>query len=125
MGVGATVNTLVIENEIEAKAGDLVELIGLAATNMPAVAGVSQTGIQIPNREQRRRGVIVSATGDTTLYLGSISGALAAGSASVTGVVNTAVVNNVIHAQVGDGARINASGSASAAEGTLKSTHLI
>ena len=53
--------------------------------------------------------------------MGAASGALAIGTASVTGVVSTAVVQNRIRAQVGNGVRINASsaGGASAAEGAF------
>ena len=84
-------------------------LIGLAATSMPSISGVSQAGIAIPNRAERRRGVAVYAGGDFKLYMGAASGALAIGTASVTGVVSTAVVQNRIRAQVGNGVRINAS----------------
>ena len=41
-----------------------------------------------PNRAERRRGVAVYAGGDFKLYMGAASGALAIGTASVTGVVS-------------------------------------
>ena len=121
IGAGATVNTVIVENAVTAQVGDLADLIGLAAASMPSISGVSQAGIAIPNRAERRRGVAVYAGGDFKLYMGAASGALAIGTASVTGVVSTAVVQNRIRAQVGNGVRINASsaGGASAAEGAF------
>ena len=114
-------NTVIVENAVTAHVGDLADLIGLAAASMPSISGVSQAGIAIPNRAERRRGVAVYAGGDLKIYMGAASGALAIGTASVTGVVSTAVVQNRIRAQVGNGVRINASsaGGASAAEGAF------
>lgn len=109
VGAGATVHTMVVENAVTAKIGDLSDLIGLAAVSMPSISGVSQAGIAIPNRAERRRGVTVYAGGDFKLYMGAASGALSVGAASIAGVVSTAVVQNRIHAQVGNGVRINAS----------------
>ena len=83
MGAGATVHTVVVENAVTAHVGDLADLIGLAAASMPSISGVSQAGIAIPNRAERRRGVAVYAGGDLKLYMGAASGALAVGAASV------------------------------------------
>ena len=69
----------------------LSELIGLAATSVPSPSGGGQAGIAIPNREERRRGVAVYAGGNMQLYMGSASGALAVGTASVSGVVKMCI----------------------------------
>lgn len=87
---GATLNTVVLQNLIEA----------IVAGGCTITANAGAAGLDVPNRTGKRKGVIVSATGDETMYLISISGAVSTGTAAIAGVVNTLVVKNTVRAQI-------------------------
>ena len=82
-GVGASINTLVMENVVQALAGNDVNL---TANCIPAVS----VGISVPNREERRKGVVFSAFGNSEVYMATVSGAAAA-TGSGAGVIATVV----------------------------------
>ena len=97
-GVGATVNTTVLENEVSATIADAARIIAHA---IPASESGQAAGVPIPGRSERRRGVILRANADNRILLASMSGG-AAGTAGVAGVVNTLVDKNTVRAAVGD-----------------------
>ena len=92
-GVGVNLDTAVLNNTIDAIVGDWAELI---AGGITVAQGVT-TGIQTPNREERRHGVILSATGREDITLVSVAAAGGLENA-VSGVVNTLVVSNKTNA---------------------------
>ena len=96
-GVGATVNTTVLENEVSATIADAARIIAHA---IPASESGQAAGVPIPGRSERRRGVILRANADNRILLASMSGG-AAGTAGVAGVVNTLVDKNTVRAAGG------------------------
>ena len=92
-GVGVNLDTAVFKNTIDSIVGDWAELI---AGGITVAQGVT-TGIQTPNREERRHGVILSATGREDITLVSVAAAGGLENA-VSGVVNTLVVSNKTNA---------------------------
>ena len=90
--MGATVNVLLLENTIEALAG-----IGCVLSAGAGTSGVMTTANSVT---KKRKGVIVLAAGSQTIYLISIAGT-AGGSAAISGVVNTLIIQNKITAQIG------------------------
>ena len=97
-GVGATVNTAVLENNVSATIADAARVIAHA---IPASESSQAAGVQIPGRSERRRGVILRANADNRILIASMSGGFA-GTAGVVGVVNTLVDKNTVRAAVGD-----------------------
>ncbi|MEN6340037.1 MAG: hypothetical protein ABFD03_07915, partial [Clostridiaceae bacterium] len=96
---GATISTVVYTNTVKA-------IVGQSAVILSGGAG---TGLTLPNRASKRRGVFISATANEDMVLISISAAIS-GSASGTGVINTLVMRNIVHALVQPSANITASG---------------
>ena len=96
---GATLSTVVYTNTVKA-------IVGQSAVILSGGAG---TGLSLPNRASKRRGVFISATANEDMVLISISASLS-GSAAVTGVINTLVMKNIVHALVQPSANITASG---------------
>jgi len=101
-GVGITASTAVLNNTVEALVGDSAQLIAHAAAS--SEHGLS-AGVQLPNRTDRRRGVIVRASAENRILLASMSGG-GAGTAGVSGVVNTLVDKNTVRAVVGNSVKI-------------------
>ena len=101
-GVGATLSTAVYGSAIEARVGRNVVMYAGAAG-----AGAAGAGVATPNRSDRRRGILISATGNEMLILVAVS-AGAAGTAGVAGVVNTLVAKNSVTASVGAGSSLYA-----------------
>ncbi|NCB91906.1 MAG: hypothetical protein EOM40_04945, partial [Clostridia bacterium] len=97
--VGATISTAVVNNTVKSLVGSFAQLVSLAVS--------SSTGIQIPNREEKRKGVVVYANAQEDIIMVSI-GAAASGSTAVSGVINTLVVKNVIQASVREHGTISA-----------------
>ena len=114
-GVGITISTAVLKNEVYATVGDYVSLI---ASGNFASGSVTDAGIKTPNREERRRGVIISATAGERIIMGSVSAA-AGGTAGVSGVINTLVVRNIVKATMGDNFKVEANGDAEGYTATL------
>jgi len=104
-GAGAAVSTAVLQNTVEA----LVAEDAALTANGKLQANINDSGLKLPNRKERRRGVVVSATGEENMLMISVSGA-GGGTAGVAGVINTLVAGNTYRAKV-DGATLNASGS--------------
>ncbi len=94
--VGATVSTLVLENEIIAGLGDGVTAIAYAAPS---------GGVTLGSKGQKRRGVIVQAEADAMQLLMSVGGSVG-GKAGASGLVNTTVTGNTVRATVGTGGEI-------------------
>lgn len=92
---GASINTAVLKNNVQANVGTYTNLVITGAPGAGAVSG----GIQIPNRNERRHGVVVYAGGREDVILVSV-GAAASGNVAVNGVVNTLVVQNIVRATV-------------------------
>ncbi len=90
VSVGLTLSTVVLENLIEA----------IIAGGCTITANAATAGLDVPNRDTKRKGVIVSATANATMFLISVSGAASAGSGAGAGVVNTLVVRNTVRAQI-------------------------
>lgn len=99
-GVGATIQTLVMENNILAQVLDFSSITALASVS-------GGTGVKVPNREERRKGLSVYADLNSNLLFASVSGA-AAGTAAVGGVVDTVVINNTTLAVIGNHVAVNA-----------------
>ena len=102
-GVGATLSTLILKNTVYADVQDYARVVGHANTTLTGL-----TGIALYNRAERRQGVVVAATAGLQLVMASVSGAAAAGSAAVSGVVNTLVAQNSIQAKIGNHVAVNA-----------------
>ncbi|HWP21633.1 MAG TPA: hypothetical protein VN417_02730 [Candidatus Cryosericum sp.] len=96
---GATLSTVVYTNTVKAIVGQSTVIL----------SGGAGTGLSLPNRASKRRGVFISATANEDMVLISISASLS-GSAAVTGVINTLVMKNIVHALVQPSANITASG---------------
>jgi len=94
-GVGATISTMVVQNKVLATVGDSAKMIAHAVLN---TTGSTGGGFQLPNRSDKRRGIVISANANTRLLMASISGA-AGSTAGASGVVNTRVYKNEIKAQ--------------------------
>ena len=107
VGVGATVSTVVVQNQICTTIGDNVTL---------RAGAVGNGGVRLPNRSEKRRGVILSANADTQVLMASVSGAAGIGTAGVSGVVNTLVLKNTVKATVGENGVIEAGYSEEEAE---------
>jgi hypothetical protein len=90
--IGATIDTAVYKNVVTVSVDNAVVT---AHCNYH-----SPVAIKLPNRENRRRGVVVSATSDNTIMTFAVCGAIS-GNAAVNGVVNTLVVENCVKALVG------------------------
>ncbi len=103
VGVGATIHTAIMNNNVKASTGDDSHITGYAMNT------ATDAGIKLPgeNRTQRRHGVIVNANNNSTIFMLSASGA-ASGNVSVTGVVNTLLVNNQVEASIGKNTAVNA-----------------
>ncbi|MGN0184806.1 MAG: beta strand repeat-containing protein, partial [Aristaeellaceae bacterium] len=99
VGVGATVSTMVVQNEVLTTIGNNVTL---------RASAVGHGGVRLPNRSDKRRGVILSANADTQLLMASVSGAAGIGTAGVCGVVNTLVIKNTVKVTVGENGVIEA-----------------
>ncbi len=97
--IGATVSTLVLENIVSSTLGDEVTAIAYAGS------GAANAGVKLPNRDERRKGVLVNANSLSELLMVSVSGGVG-GSAGVVGVVNTLVLKNKVNASVGNNARV-------------------
>ena len=104
VSVGATVSTVVVQNQVLATIGSNVTLRARAA--------VVNGGVELPNRSgkrsEKRRGVVISANAYTQLVMASVSGSVAGGNVSVSGVVNTLVFKNTVKATVGENGIIEA-----------------
>jgi hypothetical protein len=98
-GVGATIVTAVLRNEINAGAGNNTDITAYA------MRMGSEAGILTSNRQQRRKGIVISALGAEDILMLGI-GASGASSAAVSGVVDTLVVMNKVNAKVGNNARM-------------------
>ncbi|MDD3402964.1 MAG: hypothetical protein PHQ72_06365 [Hespellia sp.] len=98
VGIGATVSTLVMENQVVARIMDYTRITALALTG---------SGIKIPNRTERRNGLAVYSNLTSDLLMASISGAVA-GNVSVGGVVDTIVMNNLVTSSIGNHVSANA-----------------
>ena len=96
---GATISTVVQSNTVKALVGNHANL---------SSKGIG-SGIAVPNREGKRRGIIIHADAKERIIMASIS-AGAAGTAAVNGVINTLVVENTIIASVGENAELTAAG---------------
>ncbi|MDO4545395.1 MAG: hypothetical protein Q4C25_04495, partial [Bacillota bacterium] len=94
--VGATISTAVVKNDIQVDIG--VWTIMAAATSATASSS-SSGGIKTPNREDKRKGVIISATGQEDIIMISVSAGAGTQNA-ITGVINTLVVKNIVKATV-------------------------
>ncbi|MDY6180230.1 MAG: hypothetical protein SPI15_05205 [Candidatus Faecousia sp.] len=77
---------------------------------------VGNGGVRLPNRSEKRRGVILSANADTQVLMASVSGTAGIGTAGVSGVVNTLVIKNTVKATVGENGVIEAGFSEEEAE---------
>jgi hypothetical protein len=64
-GAGATIATLVIGNSVNTRIGNRAKMIAHAVMEDAALPA----GVQLPNRDARRRGVVVSATANSTLAM--------------------------------------------------------
>ena len=109
-GVGATLSTLVGASTVLASIGDDCNITGKAL--------VADGGVELSNREEKRRGVVVSAFSAMRLLLASVSGA-ASGTAAVAGVVNTLVMENDVQARIGKHVALNQTSVARNADGTI------
>jgi len=102
-GVGASINTLVMENVVQALAGNDVKL---TANCIPSVS----VGISVHNnREERRKGVVFSAFGNSEVYMATVSGAFAA-TGSGTGVIATSVYGGAIRSGIGNNTKVSSGG---------------
>ncbi|MBR4990130.1 MAG: hypothetical protein IKY96_03105, partial [Oscillospiraceae bacterium] len=90
--IGATIDTAVYQNVVIASVDNAVLKANCQHT--------SSREITIPNRQGRRRGVVVSATADNSIMTFAVSGGVGS-NAAVTGVVNTLVVENQVKALMG------------------------
>ena len=95
--VGATVSTVVQANTVKALVGNHAKL----------TANGIGTGISVPNRADKRRGITVYANAKENIIMASVA-AGAAGTAAVNGVVNTLVIENTVMASVGENAGLTA-----------------
>ncbi len=101
--IGATVNTTIYQNRIDTEVGEHT-LLESAGAIVPSGA------ITRPNRNERRHGIVISATGNETIGTFAVSGAAGTGSVAGTGVVNTLVVSNHVKATVKEKATLIAKG---------------
>ncbi|NCC75439.1 MAG: hypothetical protein EOM08_03280, partial [Clostridia bacterium] len=95
-GVGVTLVATILRNTVTSQTGPRVTLTALAL--LPSETGIS---LRRPNREETRRGIIISATATEMYVQVAISGA-AAGTAAVSGVIETLILKNKTKAIVGD-----------------------
>ena len=98
-GIGITANTVVFTNKILTTVGDHVVIISNGREQAP--------GAKRPNRQERRHGVNISATGHEDIGTFAVAGGVA-GAAGVAGVVNTLDVNNEVKAIVTQSVKITA-----------------
>ena len=115
VGIGATVSTLVMENNVAAKVMDFSNITALAMVNG------ADAGIRIPNRQERRKGLVVYSKLSSDLLAASGSGA-ASGDVAVGGVVDTLVINNSTLSQIGSHVSMNAREHRDQATGKLTSS---
>ncbi|MBQ6915781.1 MAG: hypothetical protein IJQ65_08665, partial [Kiritimatiellae bacterium] len=97
--VGATISTIVMRNDVGADAGDNVTIVAQGA-----LSGVSTPA----NRDLKRRGVVFSATSRETIIQIAIAASVSGSSAAISGVIDTLVVKNTVHARIGAGGRLYA-----------------
>jgi hypothetical protein len=102
-GVGATLSTMVLNNKVAAELGAHARAIAhSSSTRIPPMETVDP-GVRLPNRSQRRRGVVVGARSNARILMVSVSGS-GGSSVGVSGVVNTLVAKNQVQAAVGNSA---------------------
>ena len=106
-GIGATISTAVFSNIVKALVGDNAVLTALGHVTSGQMTDV---GVQLRNRDERRRGVVIAATANEMVLMISISGAASTGSAAVAGVISTLVMKNVVMAKAGNNDEIRAEG---------------
>ena len=70
VGLGASVNTLIMENAVEAAVGENSQLIAYA------LAKGADAGVKTSNRDERRKGVIVHAFSDEEIYMAAAAGSV-------------------------------------------------
>ncbi|MGL5174709.1 MAG: hypothetical protein ACRC75_12720, partial [Olsenella sp.] len=95
--VGATILTIVVENDVHA----------LVGTGAYLAAGGGGTGIEVPGQSSKRKDVSIAAHSSETYLAAAISGA-AAGNVAVAGVVNTVIFGNRVRAVAYGGSKIDA-----------------
>ena len=98
-GVGATVVTGVLRNEVNAGTGTHTEVTAYA------LKGGSEAGILTSKRKTRRKGIVISALASEEILMLGI-GASGTSSTAVSGVIDTLVIMNKVNAQVGNHARM-------------------
>ncbi|MEN6635426.1 MAG: hypothetical protein ABFC56_06225, partial [Clostridiaceae bacterium] len=97
--IGATIATMVYLSTVES-------IINRTCVILSGGAG---TGLAVPNRADKRRGVIISATAFEDVLAVAVSAAIS-GSVAVNGVINTVILRNVVHALVLPQANVTANG---------------
>jgi len=111
-GIGASVITTVLRNDVSAEIGDTTTL---KADAIAYGAGGILTGI---NRSVRRSGILISAFASDEVVQIAVSGAASSG-VSVGGVVSTLIIKNKVSAKTGKGVKMTSGQTGSATSGNI------
>lgn len=88
-----------LRNEVNAGVGNNAKITAYALKNTP------DAGILTSNRQQRRKGIVISALGSEQILMLGL-GASGTSSTAVAGVIDTLVIMNRVNAHVGNHARM-------------------
>lgn len=97
--VGATVQTNILSGEVKSLIGENTNLIAYAQNSLTG-------GVQTANRENKRKGIILSALSKDLVVAGGVSAS--AGKNAVSGVVETLVNKTIVIAKLGANAVVKA-----------------
>ncbi len=101
--LGGSAVTVILKNLVQALAGEN------SAITAWALNTGADAGIRTANREDRRRGVVVHAFSNETIYMAAAAGTVSGSSTvNLAGVADTLLVRNIVNAHVGNNSRVSA-----------------